>query len=512
MKIHINNHFLPAALTAGFGFIMADRVAAQTFTTLHSFSALTAGAYTNSDGAGPMAGLILSGNALYGTAARGGTQDFGTVFALNTDGSGFATLHAFTNNGGGGYPLAGVILSDNTLYGSMNEGGLYDKGGGVFAVNIDGTGFTNLQLFTNGSFNIQGFFTNSGGAAPLELVLSGATLYGTTITGGKAGYGTVFSVATGGTGFTNLHVFAAGALNASHITTNSDGFFPQAGLILSGGTLYGTTELGGSPGYGTVFAVNTNGTGFRIVYSFTNGSDGAWPYDELLLSGNTLYGTASAGGNSGSGTVFAVQTNGSGFTTLHRFTATLGAPETDGGTNSDGADPNAGLILSGNTLYGTAYYGGPSGNGTVFAVHTDGTGFTNVYSFSALPPYPGGSAPPSTNGDGAHPNAGLILSGNTLYGTAYEGGVSGEGTVFSLSLPATPSVTTPKGPTIIISGAEIILTYPVYAAGSTLQACSDLSSGNWVPLQTLVASNGLCSFSEPLQMDCPARFYRISSQ
>ena len=98
------------------------------------------------------------------------------------------------------------------------------------------------------------------------------------------------------------------------------------------------------------------------------------------------------------------------FTNLHSFTLL------NNYTNSDGARPYAGLILSGNTLYGTAFYGGSSGNGTVFAVHTNGTGFTNLHSFTAF------SVLSSTNSDGANPEAGLILSGNTLYGTAYGGG------------------------------------------------------------------------------------------
>ena len=87
------------------------------------------------------------------------------------------------------------------------------------------------------------------------------------------------------------------------------------------------------------------------------------------------------------------------FTNLHSF---IGQP-------SDGDFPDAGLILSGNTLYGTASGGGSSGNGTVFAVNTDGTSFTTLYSFTALVS--------GTNSDGAGPVAGLILSGNTLYGT-----------------------------------------------------------------------------------------------
>src|SRR6266581_2122194 len=175
--------------------------------------------------------------------------------------------------------------------------------------------------------------------------------------------------------------------------------------------------------------------------------DGAGPSAGLILSGNTLYGTAYEGGSGGNGTVFKVNTDGTGFTTLHSFAG----PD-------DGANPEAGLILLGNTLYGTAAYGGSSGNGTVFAVGTDGTGFTNLYSFT------GGS-------DGGDPTAGLILSVNTLYGTAQCGGSSGKGTVFSLSLP----VTAPQL-TIITAGASIILRWPTNAVGSTLQSTTNLVS------------------------------------
>ncbi|HAO79460.1 MAG TPA: hypothetical protein DCQ92_10895 [Verrucomicrobia subdivision 3 bacterium] len=189
------------------------------------------------------------------------------------------------------------------------------------------------------------------------MILSGNTLYGTAASGGNSGKGTVFTVNTNGTGFTNLHSFTA-VLNS----TNSDGANPHGGLILSGNTLYGTAFYGGSSGYGTVFAVHTNGTGFTNLYGFTGGSDGSQPYAGLISSGNTLYGTAAYGGSSGNGTVFAVNADGTGFTSLYSFT-TL-----NNSTNSDGANPLGGLILLGNTLYGTAAYGGSSGNGTVFSL------------------------------------------------------------------------------------------------------------------------------------------------
>ena len=88
MKTGIKNLFLAPVLTAGLCLILAGRVMAQTFTTLHSF--------TGSDGANPEAGLIISSNTLFGTAASGGSSGNGTVFKVSTDGTGFTNLYSFT--------------------------------------------------------------------------------------------------------------------------------------------------------------------------------------------------------------------------------------------------------------------------------------------------------------------------------------------------------------------------------------------------------------------------------
>src|SRR6266478_4061297 len=165
-----------------------------------------------------------------------------------------------------------------------------------------------------------------------------------------------------------LSLIPAGRVTAwTVIAINSEGANPNAGLILSNNTLYGTAADGGSSGAGTIFAVNTDGTGFRILHDFTGGSDGASPCDGLLLSGNTLYGTAYSGGSSGNGTLFGVNTDGAGFTNLYSFTGLNYDPSSGGYTNSDGANPIGGLILTNKTLYGTARFGGSSGKGTVFS-------------------------------------------------------------------------------------------------------------------------------------------------
>ncbi len=215
--------------------------------------------------------------------------------------------------------------------------------------------------------------------------------------------------------------------------TNSDGIHPQAALTVSGNRLYGVMSGGGNGGSGTIFAVNTDGSGFTNLYSFsappgcwyTNG-DGESPRARLVLSGNTLYGAASSGGSGGGtsfmgqGTVFKINTDGSGFATLFNF------PDgSDGGTT-----PN-GLVLSSNTLYGTTGYGGSGGDGTVFKIATDGSGFTRIHDFSASAHDP--SSGSQTNGEGACPQAPLLLAGNSLYGTTMHGGASGGGTLFKLN-------------------------------------------------------------------------------
>jgi uncharacterized repeat protein (TIGR03803 family) len=398
--------------------------------------------------------LLLLGNTLYGAAfgkpyggGRGGSMS-GSLFKLNINGTGFTNLYTFSpvveyslgvyTNTDGANSAGQLVLSGNRLYGTTYAGGFYAYGT-VFAVNTDGTDFTNLYNFSAPVFTT--FSSNTDGATPSAgLVLSGNTLYGTTSTGGNLGGGTVFAINTDGTGFTNLYNFSEDYGNVRVVGGKS-------GLILSSNILYGTTYLGGSSTNGTVFAINTDGTGFTNLHSFSSlvretiseyvyfdtNSDGAYPQAPLVLSGNKLYGTATGGGSgiySGSsafgGTVFAVNTDGTGFTNLHSF------------NGNDGANPTAGLVLSGRTLYGTAQLGGSLTsqlNGAVFAINTDGAGFATLNTFTITQPNSSGHY---TNADGAVPVGNLILSGTTLYGATVNGGANGFGTVFALDLAVMP--------------------------------------------------------------------------
>jgi len=386
------------------------------FTVLHTFTGGTGG----SDGANPVATLVLSGSTLYGTTSIEDNQEApaATIFKVSTSGTGFTVLYSFTGGNDGANPTAPLVLSGSTLYGTASEGGSGDSGT-VFSISTSGTGFTVLYGFSSTSGKPGG--ENSDGANPnAGLVLSGSTLYGTAVNGGTGGTGTLFSVSTNGGSFAVFHDFSTG----------TGGDDPVAALVLSGSTFYGTTYSGGAYGDGAVFKVNTDGSGYSTLYSFTGGNDGSSPAGTLILSGSTLYGAASIGGTNDTGTVFSINTDGSSFTVLHSFAST-----TNEQTNSDGIFPVAGLALSGSTLYGSAASGGVHGNGTLFSVNTNGTGFTLLHTFSA---YASGT---STNSDGASPEAGLTVSGSTLYGTASEGGSKGNGTVFSVSTSGTSFTT-----------------------------------------------------------------------
>jgi uncharacterized repeat protein (TIGR03803 family) len=272
------------------------------------------------------------------------------------------------------------------------------------------------------------------------------------------GNGTVFSFRTNGD-FTVLHDFGTGSAGAA----------PVASLLEVGDYLYGTTLYGGASDDGTVFSIKKNGTNdFRVLRSFDCSVDGSYPYGELISSGNMLYGTTSDVSCGGAGTVFAMNTNGTGFTTLHTFAGTSGTFS----TNSGGANPYTGLILAGDTLYGTTYAGGANGAGAVFSIKTNGTGFIALHDFN------GGS-------EGANPWASLVLSGDSVYGTTYNGGASNVGTLFRLALPLPdPELKISYIPPAGSAPAFVSISWPAETNGISyggyhLIYTPNLSSGAW---------------------------------
>lgn len=235
---------------------------------------------------------------------------------------------------------------------------------------------------------------------------------------------------------TVLHAFGAGGaddLDPSH-HKNADGARPEAPLTQGqDGALYGSTPSGGAQGTGVLFRINPDGTGFTLLHSFgplkayfvnAASPDGAWPAGALVQApGGALYGATTQGGRGGSGTVFTVSPDGAGFKVLHAF-----GPKGDAYQNGDGARP-AGLTLGGDgLLYGAATLGGDGGNGLIFRLNRDGTGFKVLHRFREV------TAPDNVNGEGAKPgNAPVFGLDGALYGTTNIGGRHGYGVIYRLT-------------------------------------------------------------------------------
>jgi uncharacterized repeat protein (TIGR03803 family) len=275
----------------------------------------------------------------------------------------------------------------------------------------------------------------NGSAPNGGLVLgSDGALYGTTSSSSSVAGGLIYRTLPDGSSVTTLHQLA-----------NSEGYSPQAGLLLaSDDLLYGTTSLGAvtqPDTTGTVFRLATDGRDFSIVHRFANwtsananaspiNTDGAYP-DAALIEGSdgALYGVTRAGGPNGTGTVFRLSRDGTSFQSLHAFGPITSASGAVVVTNADGMSPLGDLVQAADGfLYGTATQGGANGRGTVFRLRLDGSGFEVRHTFSAL-----SSANPPLNADGAAPLAGLTDGEDgLLYGVTSQGGGKGYGTVFSL--------------------------------------------------------------------------------
>jgi len=313
----------------------------------------------------------------------------------------FAAEPASTN------PNGLVRDTKGNLYGTTYGEGNGTSCGIVFKITPAGTE-TVLHSFTGGTDGCGPFFGSL--VRDSEGNLYGATSSGGSTACGGYGCGTVFKVT------------AKGAENVLYaFTGGTDGDFPIAGLVRDKeGNLYGTTDLGGTSGCGTVFELTATGTE-TVLHSFTAGADGAYPYTGGLirdekgnLYGTTWYGgAASACGDSGCGTVFEVTPTGTE-TVLFIFSGV------------DGVAPNGLVRDAEGNLYGTTS-GGGLGSGTVFELTKKGAE-TTLYSFTGAP-------------DGATPFVGLVRDpeGN-LYGTTVDGGALGHGTVFEVTPAGTETV------------------------------------------------------------------------
>jgi uncharacterized repeat protein (TIGR03803 family) len=388
----LRNCRLSATLVLG---LLAPSLAtAVTFTNLHSFLVTPYGSQ-------PLAPLALGSDGnLYGTASAGGPNvGQGTVFKITTNGLP-TLLHSFTGAADGSDAESALIQwTDGSFYGTTRGGGVFSNGT-AFKITTNGI-LTTLVQFTGGD----------DGSTPVGGLALGqdGNFYGATEYGGTHGFGTVFRLAPSGQ-LTTLFAF-----------NDINGSFPLAPLVLGrDGNFYGTTSGGGTYSGGTVFQIATNGALAKVVALGATSSDPQNPEGPLVQGADgTFYGTAYDGGSNGQGCVFKITSSGA-LTNLYSF----GTFSDSNGNPMDGSHPAGGLVFgSDRNLYGTTESGGtndPSsgGDGTIFRITPAGA-LTTLYSFS--------------NGlDGAAPDAGLLVVGANLYGTASRGG--GDGTIFKIGM------------------------------------------------------------------------------
>ncbi|MGH9497534.1 MAG: choice-of-anchor tandem repeat GloVer-containing protein [Terriglobales bacterium] len=384
---------------------------AQVFTTLRRFN--------KTDGTNPLASLVQGmDGGLYGVTPSEGPYRAGTVFRL-ASGS-FKILHDFNGTDGSAAVSGMVQATDGQLYGTTEQSGAY-AGGTVFEITRKGA-LTTLYNFCAQANCADG--TEPAG----RLIQASGGFYGITGHGGINGGGTVFKISPQGA-LTTLYSFCAQ-------TGCNDGQTPVAGLVQGlDGNFYGTTDAGGTGshdtcplGCGTVFKITPTGT-LTTLYSFCaqpNCADGQDPQGELIQTADgNFYGTTVLGGTgdcvAGCGTVFRMSPQGS-MTTLYNFCS----------QSSCGANPFTGLVLaSDGNLFGETAYGGAHNLGTLFEITPNGE-LTILYNFCSQ----------ENCSDGYFPLAALVqATDGNFYGTTYEGGHGGWGTVFRLSTGLGPFVT-----------------------------------------------------------------------
>lgn len=333
----------------------------------------------------------------FASSGCGGTG-CGVAFSINLKTGAATTLHNFQQDGDGYYPVGGTVQIGDTLYGPTEYGGTAGAGT-VFAINETTGAETVLYSFDGGG---DGLYPLAG------LTKVGKTLYGTTSLGGDGrcgdfACGNIFSLDP-----------ASGTETVIHSFTGADGYYPEAGLIAIGKSLFGTTNVGGNPNDCSVdgldcvvFSLRLKGDAEKTVYTFAGGTEGSPGTGRLFAIGKLLYGTTPAGGAYFGGAVFSVNRATGAEKQLYSF-----------GHGSDGSKPEGGLTAVGSTLYGTTCSGGEISRGTVYSINPTNGAETVIFSFSG--------------NNGSCPMTDLINVAGTLYGTTQSGGSGGYGTVFSI--------------------------------------------------------------------------------
>ncbi|MBA3912406.1 MAG: hypothetical protein H0X25_00765 [Acidobacteriales bacterium] len=353
-------------------------------------------------GALPSDGLVAWQGKLYGSTEYGGQYGLGTIFELSESGGVFSekVIYNFQPDHDNGGPMWKVTFDRvGNLYGTSPNGGLYGLGAIYRLAPENGTWTgTILYSFTGG---------NDGADPDSKLTFDPeGNLYGATTFGGSTGYGVIFQLTPSGDQWTETTIHA--------FNGPTDGRSPQGLVLTQDGHLLGFGCQSGPAGNGTIFQLKKAGEAwqFTVLYDFSQPNDSSFITGSPVLDAQgRIYGSSSAGGTDGKGTLFRFDQTTGVSAILHNF---KGKPE-------DGASPDGDLLLDPQgRVWGVTSIGG-MGNGTIFAYTPSDNSYQVLYEFFG-------------QNMGHFPNGGLIEDANgNLYGTTEEGGPNqGSGTVFQV--------------------------------------------------------------------------------
>jgi uncharacterized repeat protein (TIGR03803 family) len=340
-------------------------------------------------------GLVLGAFLCGGTAVKASTTE---------------VIYSFTGGGDGEYCDTDVeVDAAGNLYGTSVLGGTFG-GGTVWELSPVGGGWVHTVLYN--------FTGGADGGEPYKGVTIDAAgnLYGSAVTGGsgscEGGCGVVYQLSKNGSSWTQkvLHAFTGG----------EDGSGPGSRVTVDNrGNIYGMTPTGGTYGLGTIYTLRPKGNGtwtLQVLHAFTGGSDGSsGSAGRMVFHQGALFGAATTGGATGHGTIFELRPQFKGAWAFKTIYAFAGEP--------DGSFPYGGLTIDlSDNIFGTTYYGGDNGVGSVFQVSHARGGWTDLilYSFKSAM-------------DGNSPISNIVLdTAGNIYGTTSEGGL-GSGTIFQLT-------------------------------------------------------------------------------
>lgn len=328
--------------------------------------------------------LLKYNDYLIGTVSNAGNSNLGYIFSLKTDGSTFKVIHHFTEDG--------TLLKNPFFLLKASDGFFYGLAGG------GRSGYGTIFRFDLVNQSIQKIYdVDPWGGYGFNDIFEGKDgyLYGTTSDGfAEVSSGSVFRISKTGTNFKVLHGFSS----------DFGGKTPLSSLVQTpSGQLIGTYNFGGALGRGGIFSIESNGTNYQVLYSFSN-EGGQSPTGNLLIDDKYVYGvTAQDGFNlSGASTIFRIKFDGTSYETM--------------ANTKSGAQ----LISKSDTIFYTMEYGGLGNFGAINSMVIQNKTNSVVIDFNPI--------------NGADPNSKLVQHSNGfLYGTTLSGGKFGEGILYRIN-------------------------------------------------------------------------------